>query len=322
MKTRDQLGMFAGSWVRPATLPRSVHELAVAIPRGVTLGTSSWSFPGWAGLVYDRPADASLLAREGLGPYARHPLFGVIGVDRGFYAPVPVADWRTYRDQVPPDFRFVIKAPRDALLARYPDHARYGAQRGRPSARFLDPSWVEDVLIGPATATLGAARTTFLFQIPPQDPGPLTPDALHRFLSALPDASSCAVEPRYDGAVCRAYGDAVHDAGALHCLSVHPRMPDLRTQWQLGRVAEAPKLLVRWNLLPSLTYAAAKERFQPFTRLGAPDLPRRDKLARAVCWAVDRERPVDVVIGNKAEGSAPLSVVELIRRIRELRRPA
>ena len=40
--------------------------IAVRIPPNVRFGTSSWSFPGWAGLVYSRRATASELAREGL----------------------------------------------------------------------------------------------------------------------------------------------------------------------------------------------------------------------------------------------------------------
>jgi uncharacterized protein YecE (DUF72 family) len=56
------------------------------------LGTSSWTFPGWQGLVYDRAASASVLARYGLAAYARHPLLRTVGLDRTFYAPIAADD--------------------------------------------------------------------------------------------------------------------------------------------------------------------------------------------------------------------------------------
>ena len=63
--------------------------IAARLPKTVRFGTSSWSFPGWAGIVYPRRASASELAREGLLEYARHPLLTTVGIDRGFYAPIP-----------------------------------------------------------------------------------------------------------------------------------------------------------------------------------------------------------------------------------------
>jgi hypothetical protein len=48
--------------------------LAAALPRELHLGTSTWSFAGWQGLVYDGAHEESKLAREGLAAYARHPL--------------------------------------------------------------------------------------------------------------------------------------------------------------------------------------------------------------------------------------------------------
>src|SRR6266540_187851 len=67
-------------------------EIAARLPGNVFFGTSSWGFPGWAGIVYSRRATPGQLAREGLAEYARHPLLTTVGIDRGFYAPIPEAD--------------------------------------------------------------------------------------------------------------------------------------------------------------------------------------------------------------------------------------
>ena len=63
-----------------------VHEearrIADELPDGIRFGTSSWSFPGWAGLVYTGRRSQTDLAREGLREYATHPLLTTVGIDR------------------------------------------------------------------------------------------------------------------------------------------------------------------------------------------------------------------------------------------------
>lgn len=90
--------------------------IAERLPAGVRPGTSSWSFPGWAGLVYDRTADRSLPARRGLAACAAHPLFTTVCIDRSFHGPLSVAEWRGLAEQMPAGFRSVVKAPATVTL--------------------------------------------------------------------------------------------------------------------------------------------------------------------------------------------------------------
>ena len=89
-----QLGLFGGPAQGPGTGDKALSErlalehaeaagLAARLPVGVRFGTSSWSFPGWKGLVYSRRTTTAMLAREGLVEYARHPLLKTVGIDRG-----------------------------------------------------------------------------------------------------------------------------------------------------------------------------------------------------------------------------------------------
>jgi uncharacterized protein YecE (DUF72 family) len=73
------------------------------------MGTSSWSFPGWDGLVYAGRRAADVLSRDGLRAYARHPLLRAAGIDRTFYAPLDAAGFARHAAQVPGDFRFLVK---------------------------------------------------------------------------------------------------------------------------------------------------------------------------------------------------------------------
>ena len=51
--------------IRPAKVSPANHALAQQIPQLLRLGTSSWTFPGWAGIVWDQPYAEAKLSKEG-----------------------------------------------------------------------------------------------------------------------------------------------------------------------------------------------------------------------------------------------------------------
>ena len=98
----------------PVAADGALTQLAATIPTSVRFGTSSWSFPGWAGSVYGDSYSDVQLARRGLPAYAAHPLLRTVGIDRTFYAPISESAFRGYAKQareVAPGFRFFVKAP-------------------------------------------------------------------------------------------------------------------------------------------------------------------------------------------------------------------
>ncbi len=288
--------------VRPAPVDPRTRALAARLPPGLRLGTSSWSFPGWAGLVWANPAPPADLSRRGLPAYAAHPLLRAVSLDRSYYAPVPPQDLRRYAAQVPDDFRFVAKLP--------------GELGRRDGAHFLDPELGEQAA-ALLHRGLGDRLGALLLQLPPGDAVEHWPDRLDALLTRLPDVP-VAVEPRFRDALGPGYAETLARHNASHCLSIHPAMPDLRTQWRAGGLASAPALIARWNLHPELQYASAKEDFAPFDRVRRADPPHRDALAKAARWALSRGRPVIITANNKAEGSAPGTVHALAVRIDEL----
>lgn len=95
------------------------------------LGTSSWSFPGWAGIVYDHSVSTATLARRGLAAYARHPLLRTVGVDRTYYGPITAEDFAAYAAAVPDEFPL----PRQSLRGADHELCRTGAALRRPPRR-------------------------------------------------------------------------------------------------------------------------------------------------------------------------------------------
>ncbi|AGC46420.1 hypothetical protein MYSTI_05133 [Myxococcus stipitatus DSM 14675] len=306
--------------VEPAPVPEALATLGHELPQGIYLGTSSWTFPGWNGLVFDHEATASQLAREGLSAYSRHPVLRTVGVDRTFYGPVTAETFAEYAEQVPSDFRFLVKAHEACTLARFPTHERYGAQRGQLNERFLNAAYAEEFVVRPFVEGLGDKGGPLVFQFPPQDPQVLGGVArfverLHAFLSALPKGPLYAVEVRNEELLTEGFAQALADVGASPVLAIWAHMPNMGLQAKRTRALEARALVVRWMLPPNLGYEEARARYAPFNRLVDEDVPTRDLLARACLAGLRRERPVFVTINNKAEGSAPLSAIKLAERI-------
>ncbi|MEM7050416.1 MAG: DUF72 domain-containing protein [Acidobacteriota bacterium] len=304
--------------VQPAEAPPELAELAAAMPSRLYLGTSSWSFPGWAGLVYRKHHSETALARHGLAAYARHPLLNGVGLDRTHYQPISAAAYAAYREAVPTEFRFLVKAHEACTLTRFPEHPRYGTRAGCDNPLFLDAAYATDEVVGPYLEGLQDRAGVLLFQLAPQELPRQFPERLHRFLDALPKGPRYAVELRNRELLGPPWRQALADAGALHCLNLHPRMPDIATQAKLSGALEGEALVIRWMLYRGLGYDQARQRYAPFSHLVDRDPTARRTVAALAKDALGRGKAVFVVANNKAEGSAPRTLAELAKEIHKL----
>src|SRR4051812_15993059 len=86
--------------VAPVEADAARRELATALPSRLHMGTSSWHFPGWSGLVWDGTYESSVLSKRGLAAYAQHPLLRSVSIDRSFYRPLSASQFADYAMQV------------------------------------------------------------------------------------------------------------------------------------------------------------------------------------------------------------------------------
>lgn len=312
--------------VQPATVAPEVTALAQRLPRGLRIGTSSWSYPGWDGLVYAGDYSESMLARKGLAAYARHPLLRTVSIDRGFYAPIPLADYVAYAASVPEDFRFAVKAPAavcDAWIRELDGRGRMA------NPAFLNAEFAVRDFVEPATRGLGRRCGPLVFQLPPL--GALAEDALGfverlgAFLRALPPLDPqlgpdavYAVELRDATLLTPRFIKMLRAAGVRYCVGLHERMPAADRQAAavalLDEGAGGP-LVVRWNLNSRYRYAQAEAAYKPFDKLVDEDPFSRDTLADMAVAALAAGRTVTILVSNKAEGSSPLSCIKLAEAI-------
>ncbi len=309
-----------------AALPADLEGVRERLPAGLRFGTSSWAFPGWAGVVYAQRAGEQLLARSGLGAYARHELLRAVGLDRTYYAPLSAEEFRRYARAVPADFRFIVKA--HAALTNPIDRQARNVAVTPDVDRFLDLPYTIERVVTPVIEGLGERLGALLFQFPalglPYSREPqLFADALGAFLEALPRGPQYAVELRNRELLGPGYTDALARNGATHCFNVHPRMPSVLEQADLlGESAWlSGAVVIRWLLNPGQDYEAARERYFPFDRIVDPDAANRSAVAELIERVLARGNEAIVIANNKAEGCAPLTLFGLTRELERRARP-
>jgi uncharacterized protein YecE (DUF72 family) len=320
----DQLSLFgeiprAAETSATSALARTHAEaraIAEGLPAGVFFGTSSWSFPGWAGIVYSAQRTSTDLARDGLREYARHPLLTTVGIDRTFYAPIPVPDLLSYAEQLPEGFDCCIKAP--AAVTSY--------TIGVPGARdahnpdFLSIDRLVDDLLAPLDAAFRPHTGPIILEFPPfARRARLDPDVflerLDFFLTHLPRMFEYAIEVRDRSLLTPRYRELLAAHRVAHTYNFWTAMPMPAEQATVVPPENTPFSVIRLLLRPGTWYADQREAFRPFNRLQAPDESMRADVVGVTQRALKRQKRVYILVNNKAEGSSPLTIVELAKRL-------
>ena len=169
-----------------------------------------------------------------------------------------------------------------------------------------------------AACCWSAGQSRYFFQFSPlgervQRHRTLLLDRLSAFLRGLPRGPCYACEWRDPFVLGADYHALLADAGAVHGLCAHPRMPSVDAQ---GVDPEhdpsgAGPLVIRWLLRRDRAYDEARATYAPFDRLVEPDPDARARITALVRAAASRGRESLVIVNNKAEGSAPLSIEAL-----------
>jgi len=296
---------------------RDAAAVAAALPEAVYFGTSSWAFPGWAGLVYPAGLSAARLGREGLRHYARHPLLRTVGIDRSYYAPIPLDDLRAYADQLPDGFRACLKAPAAVTSRVVPSFGARGA--AVPNPDFLSVPRLIDDLLAPLAAGFAAHAGPIVLEFPPGPrdapmAAPAFAEGLDRFLEALPREFQYAVEIRDRALLGPEYAAVLRRHGVAHTYNYWSAMPMPVAQAAVVG-ATASFVVLRLLLKPGTWYEDQRDRFKPFDRLVAPDEAMRAEVVALTAKALKRGWAVYVLVNNKAEGSSPLTIEALAERL-------
>lgn len=318
------------SGVRAAAFAPPLHALAAALSPQLRMGVSTWSYPGWEGLVWDGSYDESVLSKKGLTALSQHPLVRTVCVDRSFWRPLSTEQYAHYAAQVPDDFRFVVKCPNAVTDPQIRTEDGQGKQR---NPVFLDPQLAIDQFVQPCLQGLGHKLGVLVFQISPL-PWDMFGhfDMLFQRLNTLLAAVRAALQhaPQVIVAV-EVRDEALHQHpefvpvlrrhGSTMCLGLHGKMPGIGEQLKTLRKFWPSPLVCRWNLHHSFGpygYAAAQAKHHPFSEIRTPDPQTRAILARTIHGITGAGQAAFVTISNDAEGCAPRSIELLAQQMQAL----
>jgi uncharacterized protein YecE (DUF72 family) len=302
----------------------SAEELArlgAAIPPQVHFGTSTWNYPGWTGLVYQKTYPAAGAATRMLAEYARFPLFSTVGIDASFYGPPKPATLEAWAKALPAGFQCVSKVWERITVHTWAS-PREPARHGQPNPDFLNPELFIEEVWNPMRAHLGDHTGPFVFEF--QTIGKdarLGPERfaerLDGFFGRLPPEGHYAVELRNEEYLCPAYFAVLREHDVAHLFNSWTRMPSIGEQLDRPGSLTARFLIARALLVPGRTYSDAVDQFAPYDRIREAHPPLRRDLARLARTAAGLRIPAYLLVNNRAEGSAPLTIAAVARLLAE-----
>ena len=289
-----------------------LEELGRKIPQTVRFGTSTWNYPGWRGLVYQQDYGPKGAPAKMLKEYAAFPLFRTVGIDSTFYGPPTEAVLRSYAEHLPQGFPVVSKVWSQLTVHTF-TKAQDPARAGKINADFLNPDLFVEEIYQPYQRHFAdnAGPFVFEFQTLAKSSG-IDPERfatrLDEFFSALPREGQFAVEIRNDEFLTPMYFAVLREHGVAHVFNSWTRMPPIGHQLELPGAITGPFIVARALLRPGRTYDEAVDAFSPYDRIREPNLKLRRDLVRLVEAAVKTRIPAYLLVNNRAEGSAPLTI--------------
>lgn len=294
--------------------PRSdlAEKVALLAKAGVYVGTSSWKYEGWLGLIYapERYLTRGKFSRAKfesacLAEYAE--TFKTVCADAGYYQFPSTKMLDGYFSQVPSDFKLSIKVTEDITVKQFPNLPRYGKRAGQINERFLDADLFITSFLGPLTPYRSQIGTLF-FEFSPFHTGDWERGRefvayLDAFLDKLPKGWDYSVEIRNDSFLHPRYFEALRLNGVAHTFNSWSRMPPVSEQMEIIGSETAEFASARFLLKPGRYYDQAVKKFQPYSEIKEPYQEARNALAKLLTPAGLGKRRY-LYVNNRLEGCA------------------
>ena len=142
---------------------------------------------------------------------------------------------------------------------------------------------------------------------------------LDTFLGALPTDFRYAIELRNPGLLGDRYADILRRHSVAHVYNHWCFMPGLAEQHQRMSAFTAPFTVLRLLTPLKMTYEAAKKRAEPYDKI-VGELPEmRAQTVELVSAAIVQRIQAYVLVNNRAEGNAPLTIQALVKELAKIR---
>jgi len=299
-------------------------QLATLAGQGVFLGTSSWKYPGWQGMLYDRARyvwrgrySAARFERLCLAEYAE--VFKTVGVDAAYYRFPKRRDLEGLLAQAPADFLFAFKVTDEITLKRFPALPRFGRRAGRPNDGFLNADLFASAFLEPCEP-LRANVALLMFEFSRFGPADFARgrdfvEALDGFLGRLPGGWRYGVEIRNRNFLHPDYFTALARHGAAHIYNSWQDMPPVAEQLAVPESRTTPDFCgARFLLKSGRAYEEAVRRFRPYDRVQEVNAEGRAAGARLIRDTVVAGKPrrTFIYVNNRFEGNALETIAAML----------
>jgi uncharacterized protein YecE (DUF72 family) len=270
------------------------------------IGTCSWKYPSWKGLVYSRATGIDYLAE-----YATR--YDTVEIDQWFWTLPQPEIAAQYASVTPADFRFTVKLPNTLSLTHH--YKKKGENSLKPNLEFLSVPLFQDVLarLQPLHGKIGMLILQFEYLNKEKMSSQAAFLAhLGAFVSAVPRTLPIAIEPRNPRWIDEKYFRFLHTHGLCHVFLQGYYMPSMFETWK--RYGKLVRDAVVVRLHGPDREGIEKETERLWNRIVAP---KDEELTRLVEMMSDmREGSLTVYlnINNHYEGSAPRTITRLRER--------
>ena len=291
---------------------------------GVFIGTSSWKYPGWRGMIYDESRyitrgkfSESRFERDCLAEYAE--TFKTVCVDGAYYRFPENRYLEGMVSQVPDDFLFAFKVTEHITIKKFTNQPRYGKHAGKPNANFLNADLFASAFVKPFEPfkrNVGLFIFEFSkFHSPDYEHGRDFVADLDRFLESVPKGWPYGVEIRNKHFLKPEYFNVLRRHGVAHVFNSWADMPPVNDQLSLTDSITNPEISgARFLLKPGRKYQEAVDLFSPYdaikepyegARLAAAELIHRVMLKQLI-------RKLFLYVNNRLEGNALLTIMAML----------
>ncbi len=303
---------------RIASLTRRLFE-----DHRICLGTSSWRYPGWCGILYDEDRylwgthfSKQRFSEHCLEEYAE--TLRSVCVDATYYALPRKRFLEGLVRQVPEDFVFSFKVPDEITIRTFPRLASFGPRAGKVNDFFLSAELLEMgflVRLEPMRDQVGALIFEFSHFHPGEfEHGRDFVSELDAFFSRAPKGWNFAVEIRNGNWLHPEYFAMLASHGVAHVYNQWTRMPPALEQMALHPPEANRFVVARYLLTPGRSHEWSAEQFEPFHQLREIDPGARESMTRllAAAAAGDGSRPLYLYVGNELEGNALHTISDVL----------
>jgi uncharacterized protein YecE (DUF72 family) len=275
------------------------------------IGTSSWKYDSWEGLVYQADSKPGYLEQ-----YARR--YDTVEIDQWFWRLPEPATAAEYFRAVPETFRFTVKVP-NLITLTHP----YAKRKGDPlvpNPTFLSTELYAEFLeaIRPLSGRLGALIFQFEYLNRQKMPSQARfLELLDDFFSKLPAGGPpCVVEPRNPHWLNAAYFAMLRRRGLGHCFLQGYYMPPIAglcARWGRELAGSAPAVV---RLHGPDREGMEKSSGGRWDRIVQPRDRELEEVVDSVAGLLANGFEVYLNVNNHYEGSAPLTIEKILGLLR------